>query len=225
MIDTLEEIDPNDVAAILYQPNDDVDKLLADFAQDLARQGVRVGGIVQRHFKGANVTHAMVAVDVATGQEISISKPLDSGAMSCTLDTNGLAEAAAAVSRALRDKVDLLVISKFAKQEALGRGLRAEFVDAITRGVPLLTAVPRKCLGDWRTFTGDVGTLLVCDRQVVEEWWRDSSTRLARSRVFGPRCGYLATMIPDSLVTAVRLSGTLAPKAPAGPLSRLRKAP
>lgn len=175
MIDNLDEIDPNDVAAIFYRPNDDVDKLLADFAQDLAWQGVRVGGIVQRHFRGANGTHAMLAVDVATGQEISISQPLGSGAISCKLDTNGLAEAAAVVSRALRDKVDLLVLSKFAKQEAVGRGLRAEFVDAITRGVPLLTAVPRKCLADWRTFTGDVSTLLLCDRQALEEWWRGSS--------------------------------------------------
>ncbi|WP_420969427.1 DUF2478 domain-containing protein [Bradyrhizobium sp. B120] len=225
MIGNLEEIDPNDVAAIFYQPNDDVDRLLADFAQDLARRGVRVGGIVQRHFKGANGTHAMCAVDVATGQEISISKPLDSGTMSCTLDTNGLAEAAIVVSQALHDKVDLLVISKFGKQEAAGRGLRAEFIDAITSGVPLLTAVPRKCLVDWRAFTGDVGTLLVCDRQVVEEWWRDSSTRLARSPAFSPSCSYLATIIPDSLMTAVRLPGTLAPKAPAGLPGRLRKTP
>ncbi|MCC8955581.1 DUF2478 domain-containing protein [Bradyrhizobium sp. Pear77] len=186
MIDHLDDIDPNDVAAIFYQPKDDVDKLLADFAQDLARQGVHVGGIVQRHLKDANGPHSMLAVDVATGQEISISQPLGSGATSCRLDVHGLAEAAAIVSRALRDKLDLLVISKFAKQEAVGRGLRAELVNAITRGVPLLTAVPRKCLADWRTFTGDVGTLLLCDPLAVEKWWRDISTRLARSRAYSP---------------------------------------
>ncbi|MBB4258157.1 DUF2478 domain-containing protein [Bradyrhizobium sp. CIR3A] len=122
-------------------------RLLADFAQDIAQQGVRIGGIVQRHSRRANGTHVMLAIDVATGQEISISQPLGSGAMSCNLDTNGLAEAAAVVSQALRNKIDLLVI-KFAKQEAAGRGLRAEFVDAITRSVPVLTAVPKKCLAD-----------------------------------------------------------------------------
>nr|WP_233286257.1 DUF2478 domain-containing protein [Bradyrhizobium brasilense] len=131
---------------------------MADFVQDLARRGVRVGGIVQRQSRDANGTQAMLAVDVATGQKISISQPLGSGAMSCKLDTNGLAKAAAILSRALRDKVDLLVISKFAKQEAAGRGLRAEFVDAITRGVPLLTAVPSRCLADWRTFGHSLGS-------------------------------------------------------------------
>ncbi|MGY3443119.1 DUF2478 domain-containing protein [Bradyrhizobium sp. USDA 4473] len=213
MIDHLDDIDPNDVAAIFCQPEDDVDKLLADFAQDLARQGVRVGGIVQRHLKDANGTHAMLAVDVATGQEMSISQPLGSGAMSCRLDVHGLAEAAAIVSRALRDGVDLLVISKFAQQEAGGCGLRAEFVNAIASGVPLLTAVPRKCLADWRTFTGDIGTLLLCDPLAVEEWWRD--TRMARSRAYSPSWGYLGTMIPESLMTAARISPTLPPKSPA----------
>ncbi|WP_349643832.1 DUF2478 domain-containing protein [Bradyrhizobium sp. LMTR 3] len=56
MIANLAEIDPKRVAAILYRPEQDADRLLADLTQDLARQGVRVGGIVQRTFKGANGT-------------------------------------------------------------------------------------------------------------------------------------------------------------------------
>ncbi|MGY3033723.1 nucleoside-triphosphatase THEP1 [Bradyrhizobium sp. USDA 4354] len=225
MIDNPNEIDPNSVGAILYRPRDDVDRLLADFAQDLAQQGVRIGGIVQQHSRRANGTHVMLAIDVATGQEISISQPLGSGAMSCNLDTNGLAEAAAVVSQALCNKIDLLVISKFAKQEAAGRGLRAEFVDAITRGVPVLTAVPKKCLADWRTFTAGVGTLLPCDRQFLKKWWFDISTRVARSGAFSPSCGYLGTTIPDRLMTTVRLSSTSAPKSPIRLLRRLRKQP
>ncbi|MGY4567944.1 MULTISPECIES: DUF2478 domain-containing protein [Bradyrhizobium] len=225
MIDKLDNIDPTDVAAILYQPEDDADKLLADFVQDLARHHVRVGGLVQRHFRNASGTHVILAVDVATGREISISQLLGSGAASCKLDPNGLAEAAVVVSQALRNKIDLLVISKFAKQEAAGRGLRAEFVDAITRGVPLLTAVPRKCLADWRAFTGDVGTLLHCDRQAVEKWWCDVATRLARRHTFSPSWGYFGTMIPDSLMTAARISPVSTQPSPVGLLRSLRKQP
>ncbi|QOZ73232.1 MULTISPECIES: DUF2478 domain-containing protein [Bradyrhizobium] len=224
MIDNLDEIDPNSVGAILYRPKDDVDRLLADFAQDIAQQGVRIGGIVQRHARCANGTHVMLAIDVATGQEISISQPLGSGAMSCNLDTNGLAEAAAVVSQALRKKIDLLVINKFAKQEAAGRGLRAEFVDAITQGVPVLTAVPKKRLGDWRTFTAGVSTLLPCDRQSLEQWWREISRRRARGAI-STSSGYLGTMIPDRLMTTMRLSTTSSPKSPIGLFRRLRKQP
>lgn len=66
--------------AILYRPKDGADRLLAEFAQDIAQQGLRIGGIVQRHSRRANVTHVMLTIDVATGQEISISQPLSSGA-------------------------------------------------------------------------------------------------------------------------------------------------
>ncbi|UPT91655.1 DUF2478 domain-containing protein [Bradyrhizobium barranii subsp. apii] len=34
----------------------------------------------------------------------------------------------------------------------------------MTRGVPHLTAVPRACLADWQTFTGDIGRLLLVSR-------------------------------------------------------------
>ncbi|WP_283806147.1 DUF2478 domain-containing protein [Bradyrhizobium sp. Rc3b] len=148
---------------------DDVDRLLADFAQDIAQPDVRIAGCVQRHARCANSTHVMLAIDTTTGQEISISQPLGAD-MSCNLDTNGLA----VVSQAFRNKIDLLVINKFAKQEAAGRGLRAEFVEAVTLGVSVLTGVTKQCLADWRTFAAGVGKLLPCDRQSLEQWLCDT---------------------------------------------------
>jgi molybdate transport system ATP-binding protein len=186
MIANIAEIDPNWVAAVLYRSQDDVDTLLADVAESLAREGVRVGGVAQRNLKGANGKTGMLAVDLMTGREISICQPLGSGAMACKLDAGGLAEASVAVSRAISADVDLLVINKFSKQEASGKGLRAEFAEAIMAGVPLLTAVPEKCLADWRAFTGDIGTTLLCERQVVQQWWRDLSTRVAHVRARSP---------------------------------------
>ena len=182
MIANIAEIDPNWVAAVLYRSQDDVDALLADVAESLAREGVRVGGVVQRNLKGASGKTGMLALDLMTGREISICQPLGSGAMACKLDAGGLAEASVAVARAISAEVDLLVINKFSKQEASGKGLRAEFAEAIMAGVPLLTAVPEKCLDDWRAFTGDIGTTLLCERQVVEGWWRELSARMARVR-------------------------------------------
>jgi len=182
MIANIAEIDPNWVAAVLYRSQDDVDTLLVDVADGLAREGVRVGGVAQRNLRDANGKTGMLAVDLMTGREISICQPLGSGAMACKLDAGGLAEASVAVARAISAEVDLLVINKFSKQEASGKGLRAEFAEAIMAGVPLLTAVPESCLADWRAFTGDIGTTLLCERQVVVEWWRDLSARITRAR-------------------------------------------
>ena len=155
----------------------------------------------------------MLALDLLTGREISICQPLGSGAMACKLDAGGLAEAAVAVARAISEEVDLLVINKFSKQEASGKGLRTEFAEAIMAGVPVLTAVPEKCLDDWRDFTGDIGTTLLCERQVVEGWWRDLSQRIARGRAKPPRrptrpARYFPIITSDDLITAETLSPT-----------------
>lgn len=177
------DIDPNRVAAILYRSQDDVDTLLADFAAALVRSGERVGGIVQRNIQdGSGCQVGMQAVDLMTGREISICQPLGSGAMACKLDAAGLAEAAVAVTRAIAADVDLVVINKFSKQEAAGEGLRDELADAIAAGIPVLTAVPEKCLEAWNEFSGGIGTSLLCERDIIEGWWQDLSSRMKRAR-------------------------------------------
>ncbi|MGA7803847.1 DUF2478 domain-containing protein [Bradyrhizobium sp.] len=181
------ELDPNRIAAIIYRPDDDVDALLAEFAFDLARNGTPVGGIVQRNLRDATGKKiGMEVLDLVSENSISICQALGSGAMACKLDAGGLAEAAMAVSRAVNNDVALIVINKFSKQEALGQGLRDEFAAAIMAGVPVLTAVPEKCLDAWNTFTGGHGTTLLCARDVVEGWWEELSSRMARMREIVP---------------------------------------
>jgi nucleoside-triphosphatase THEP1 len=172
------EFDPAALAAVLYGPADDADVLLAAFAQDLQRNGVRVGGIVQRNLRdGAGKKTGMDVLDLIEGHVISICQQLGSGSMACKLDAAGLAEAAMAVQRAIGAHVDLIVVNKFSKQEASGSGLRNELAGAIMSGIPVLTAVPEKCLADWRTFTGDCATTLPASRAAIDTWWRDLPSR------------------------------------------------
>ncbi|WP_308163741.1 DUF2478 domain-containing protein [Bradyrhizobium sp. SRL28] len=86
--------------------------------------------------------------------------------------------------------------------------------------MPLLTAVPEKCHAAWRTFTGNVGTTLLCGRQVVKEWWRDIAQRLPRIRAFHPVNGYLPIIRSDSLITGGRASTILTPRMSAASLAR-----
>lgn len=183
MLIDFHDLDPKRVAAILYHPQDDVDGLLADFAQNLVRSGERIGGVVQSNVKdGAGCKIGMQAVDLMTGAEISICQPFGSGAMVCKLDAAGLAEAAVAVARAIEADVDLVVINKFSKQEAAGEGLRDELAGAIAAGIPVLTAVPEKCFDAWNDFTGGIGTTLLCERGAIEGWWQDLPARMKRAR-------------------------------------------
>jgi molybdate transport system ATP-binding protein len=125
----------------------------------------------------------MQLIDLMSGRAIPICQSLGRGAVSCRLDAAGVAEAAVAVSRAVAEEVELVVVNKFARQEASGGGLRAEIADAAAAGLPVLTAVPEKYYQAWIAFTGGYGTTLACERRVIEEWWRDMSWREGRDRV------------------------------------------
>jgi nucleoside-triphosphatase THEP1 len=178
-----QDINPNHLAAVLYRPEDDVDALLADFAVALLREGQRIGGVVQRNLKdefGRQI--GIYLIDLSTGRQISICQPLGTGATACKLDPAGLAEASLAVSRAVAEDAELIIVNKFSKQEAAGHGLRSEIAEAVISGGPLLTAVPEKCLDAWRDFTGDRGTTLLCALNVVEEWWQEVSRCRAGAR-------------------------------------------
>ncbi|MGJ4931770.1 DUF2478 domain-containing protein [Bradyrhizobium sp. HKCCYLS2038] len=171
------DLKPPRLAAILYGPGDDADVLLDDFAQGLLRRGVRVGGIVQRNTRNEiGRKSGMDVIDLGNGDTISICQDLGSGSTACKLDSAGLAEAGMAVHRAIAAHADLIVINKFSKQEASGSGLRDELADAITSGIPVLTAVPQKCIEDWRSFTGNIGTLLQPSRSAMDAWWLDLSS-------------------------------------------------
>jgi len=183
MTSEFQDINPNHLAAILYRPEDDVDALLADFAAALLRDGERIGGVVQRNIKDeAGRSNGMHVVDLSTGRQISICQPLGTGATACKLDPAGLAEASLAVSRAVAEGAELIIVNKFSKQEAGGHGLRSELAEAIIAGGPVLTAVPEKCFDAWREFTGDHSTTLLCAHHVVEEWWREVSLGRAGAR-------------------------------------------
>ena len=177
------ELDPPRLAAVLYGPGDDADVLLDDFAQGLLQRGVRVGGIVQRNTRNdVGRKSGMDVIDLGNGDTISICQDLGSGSTACKLDAAGLAEAGMAVHRAIATHADLIVINKFSKQEASGSGLRGELADAITSGIPVLTAVPQKCIEDWRSFAGEFGTLLPPSRSAIDEWWLMLSSKAGSVR-------------------------------------------
>ena len=172
------------LAAVIYGPEDDIDSLIAAFAMDLVREGHRIGGVVQRNAKGACGPHELMQlIDLMTGRAIPICQALGTGAVSCKLNPAGLADAAVCVSRAIAEDVELVIVNKFSKQEAAGAGLRAEIADAVVAGLPILTAVPQKCYDAWIEFTGGYGTTLVCDRRIIDDWWRGISLRESRARM------------------------------------------
>lgn len=182
--------DFDNLGAVIYRPGDDADAELAAFAARLQRAGHRVGGVVQRNRRGqAGTTELMEVVDLMTGRAISICQDLGPGSTVCKLDQAGLAVAAQSVRAAIAADVDLVIVNKFGKTEAEGRGLRAEILAALEAGLPLLTSVSRRLAPAWAQFTGGFGTTLICDGDILDDWWRDTARRSGHRRLQAVKSG------------------------------------
>lgn len=159
------------IAAVVYKPTDHVEPLLLRVAIALRNRGLRVGGVLQHDMATiADDPCAMELEDLHSGEKFAMSQDLGSGSEACRLDPASLAHAAVAIRRALDDGVQLVMFNKFGAQEASGAGLRDEMGLAVVSGVPMITAVGERFLGEWDAFTGGAATLLPPDDASVLAW-------------------------------------------------------
>lgn len=159
--------------AVIHGPGSaEVDDLLDRFTTELRRRGFRVGGVVQRNYGAIDdCADRMELVDVATGRAFGISQNLGRESQSCRVDPAGVADASQVVRRAIAERVDLLVVNKFAGLEAHGEGLADELLTGISEGIPVLTSVGSRFLNEWQTFTGGYAALLSPDDAALWRWW------------------------------------------------------
>ena len=159
------------LAAIVYSSGFPIDELMAEVADALKREAVRLGGVVQ-HNNGDCMSGcaSMALEDLASGQLFAISEDRGAGSAGCRLDAGGLAAAGAAISGALSGPVDLVIVNKFGKQEVLGQGLRAEIAAGVVAGLPLLTAVRDDMLPAWSEFAGEDWQRLPPEPAAVTGW-------------------------------------------------------
>ncbi|MEP2505676.1 MAG: DUF2478 domain-containing protein [Paracoccaceae bacterium] len=120
----------------------DTDLLLFDFAEFLANSGLRTAGTVQINTE--SVCDGPCDMDVRVlpdGPDIRISQSLGQHAKGCRLDPAALEAAVQIVAARLPQGVDCLIVNKFGKHEADGRGMRDVIADAISRDIPVLVGL------------------------------------------------------------------------------------
>ncbi len=149
-------------------------ELLHSFADKVAANGWRVGGVVQevlRDEDGKTIGLDGIALD--TGERIAINRPTKEDRLNktCSLDKSALADASSAVDRAIRAGVDLIVIEKFGEQEQQGDGLASDILHAVSEGIPTLVAVPEGVRDQWNEFSGRLGQDLEFSASVFSDWW------------------------------------------------------
>ena len=157
-------------AAVVVDGSCDADRLLAAVARRQRAAGRRVRGMVMRHRDGPEgCPQAMVLVDLHTQDEYLVSQWLGSGSNACRADPQGFARASQVLRRAIAEDADLVINNRFGSLEAAGGGFRAELLELMSRGLPVLTAVVPRYVEAWRSFSGAAPELPM-ELSAIDAW-------------------------------------------------------
>ena len=170
-----ETIDSQLLGIVLHNDSLERDRLLGQCARDLSSFGYRLGGIVQSnvHRKGQRKCD-MYLMDLLTGEEILISADRGNEARGCRLDPAAFARIIVWGERAVAEGVDLLVLNKFGKEEAIGRGLRPVIAEALIAEIPVVIGVSERNLSSLMDFVGNTVTYLKPTSAAIITWCRQS---------------------------------------------------
>ncbi|ABD89843.1 DUF2478 domain-containing protein [Rhodopseudomonas palustris] len=165
-----------DLAALVYDKDQDPDAILRGFAADLASRGVRAVGLVQTGHHEVD-RRQLTATLVHSGEQLQLLQDLGALATGCRLDVGQLLAAGAQIEAAIGQGADLLIINRFGKLECEGKGLCYLIDRALSADIPVLIAVPDYRFDDWIAFADGMSVRLKCNRVALEAWWSAVSTR------------------------------------------------
>lgn len=147
------------------------DACLAQTVAQLRAAGLRaLAGTVQTNPERPGRSHCDMDLQILPdGPALRITQDLGPHARGCRLDA-GVLEQAAALTAARLDGAALLVVNKFGKQEAMGRGLVPVIAEACARGIPVLVGVNGANLQAFLDFVGDMATALPPGPAALADW-------------------------------------------------------
>lgn len=159
------------IAFTMTEGKGDLDQVLHAFATAQEAKGTKVCGVVQVNTDREDC--AMCDMDVMVmpqGPTIRISQNLGKDSRGCRLDVDALEKAVVEVEAQISEDADLLVINKFGKHEAGGRGFRNVIGQAIELGVPVVCGVNGMNRQAFEEFCGGEAQFIEADPQALEAW-------------------------------------------------------
>lgn len=148
------------------------DQVLSQFADRLKADGFRLAGVVQTNTERPGSHHCDMDVRVLPdGPQIRISQTLGETSRGCRLDPAALEQAVALVEAGLETAPDLLILNKFGKHEAEGRGFRPLIADALARDIPVLLGVNGLNQQAFDEFAGEYAEEIAADADGLAAWF------------------------------------------------------
>lgn len=146
--------------------------VLAAVAEAAKREGIALAGTTQPGEPGGTQEKCNIVLGLLPdGMRRNVSLDLGPGATGCRLDAAAL-EAAVMIVHDRLPGARGLIINKFGKQEAVGRGLVAAIVEACDRGLPVLVGVSPQWREAFLTFAGGKAIELPADEGCLLDWLR-----------------------------------------------------
>jgi len=159
------------LAYTMTNTSGDLDQLLSALAHVLASNGWRTAGVVQINTDRHDCHPCDMDVKVLPeGPTIRISQSLGKDARGCRLDPSALETAVAAVSETLLGDVDVLLINKFGKHEADGRGFRDVIAQAVERDIPVIAGVNQLNAPAFMEFSGGLAVAVPARIDALSSW-------------------------------------------------------
>lgn len=172
-----------DLAALVYEPDQDPDAVLQDFAAGLNARGFRAVGLLQLGHRCVDAPELSVAL-IHSGEKLQLFQDLGACASGCRLDVGKLLNAGAQIEDTIDHGADLLIVNRFGRQEREGKGLTFLVERALGADIPVVIAVPSHRFADWIRFVDGMSVKLPCNRKSLHAWWSAVSTGKA-----GPMIG------------------------------------
>lgn len=147
-----------------------VNTALSELAKYLLDRGVRVVGTTQTDTPRQDGHKCDMDVKVLPdGDVIRISQDLGLNSRGCRLDPDAL-EQAVAQTLARLDTAELLIVNKFGKHEADGRGFREVIGAALARGIPVVVGTNGLNLAAFQEFSAGQAVGLPADVPELLNW-------------------------------------------------------
>ncbi|NNF25039.1 MAG: DUF2478 domain-containing protein [Rhodobacteraceae bacterium] len=158
------------IACTMSPGRGDTDLLLSRLAKTLAARGHTTCGTVQINTERGGGPCDMDVRLLPNGPTLRISQDLGASSKGCRLDPTALETAVGLVQSRLKKGAELLIINKFGKHEAGGRGFRTVIADAIDLGIPVLLGVNALNLTAFQEFIGPEVVHLTPSEATILRW-------------------------------------------------------
>ncbi|WP_417829638.1 DUF2478 domain-containing protein [Thalassospira sp.] len=158
------------LAGIAFHPKDPIDDLFAAIADAMLANGNSVAGYVQKRRRDADCGTLVHVRNLRSGDEMPITKNRGKMAKGCKLDGDALTTLASQLAHDIEAGSDILIIARFGRSEAEGRGLRDVISQALDLEIPVLVGVRDEYADAWQDFHGGVAQSLPLDKTAIQEW-------------------------------------------------------